>query len=316
MKSKTCLTLSFLLLVCLLSTSQTSSPRRAVAPPPTAGPTLTSSFFGMDVAGRFCCTTTDPWPWTGISAQTGTTFGTFRTLGTGINWSQISLCPPTDTFMQCATYLGHNPTSWTCNAAGRCYNWTLLDSFVSLAQTNGQAIMVTAWSTPPWDSDTSSGCLASGGTCPPLDIATGDTTWKNFITDLITHVGVGKIKYIEIWNEPNVHASFWQGTSSQLVQLVVDGYNAAKAADMAVLISSPPVTADIVTSGCSPIDPYLATLLADPQNMAAHSDVIGFHGYVSLLTSYAALGANCINTVISGVRSDLSTAGGRNQTHL
>ena len=74
MKSKTCLTLSFLLLACLLSTSQTSSPRRSAVPPPTAGPAITSSFFGMDVAGRFCCTTSDPWPWTGISAQTGTTF--------------------------------------------------------------------------------------------------------------------------------------------------------------------------------------------------------------------------------------------------
>jgi len=58
----------------------------------------------MDVAGRFCCTTSDPWPWTGISAHTGTTFGTFRTLGTGINWGEISLCPPTDSLAQCNTY--------------------------------------------------------------------------------------------------------------------------------------------------------------------------------------------------------------------
>jgi len=60
----------------------------------------------------------------------------------------------------------------------------LLDTFVALAQTNHQALMITAWGTPTWDSDTSSGCLASDGTCPPLDIATGDTSWKNFITRL------------------------------------------------------------------------------------------------------------------------------------
>jgi hypothetical protein len=308
-KSKTCLTLSFLLLACLLSTSQTRSTRRAAAPPPAAGPAITSNFFGMDVAGRFCCTTSDPWPWTGISAQTGTTFGTYRTLGTGVTWAEISLCPPTDTLAQCTTYLGRTPPGWTCNAAGRCYNWSLLDTFVTLAQTNHQALMITAWGTPTWDSDTTGGCDPNSGACPPLDIASGDTSWKNFITDLVNHEGVGKIKYIEVWNEPNVHASFWEGTSSELVEMVVDAYNAAKAADSAVLISTPPVTADVVGSGCSPIDPYLATLLADPQGMAAHSDIIGFHGYVSLLGSYPALGANCINTVISGVRADLSAAG-------
>jgi hypothetical protein len=309
-KRKACLTLSLLLLTCLASTSQTSGIRHAAqVPPPTAGPAITSNFFAMDVAGRYCCSTSDPWPWTGISAQTGITFGTYRTLGTGVSWAEISLCPPSDTLSQCTTYLGIAPPSWTCNSAGRCYNWSLLDYYVGLAQTNGQALLITAWGTPAWDSNTTGGCSAASGTCPPADIASGDTSWKHFITDLIAHEGVGKIKYIELWNEPDVHSSFWEGTSSQLVQMVVDGETAAKAADSAVLIISPPVTADVVTSGCSPIDPYLATLLADPQNMAGHVDIIGFHGYVSLLGSYPALYASCINSVISEVQADLSAAG-------
>jgi len=106
--------------------------------------------------------------------------------------------------------------------------------------------MITAWGTPTWDSDTTGGCDPNSGACPPLDIASGDTSWKNFITDLVNHEGVGKIRYLEVWNEPNVHASFWLGTSSELVEMVVDAYNAAKAVDSAVLISTPPVTADVV----------------------------------------------------------------------
>lgn len=323
MKSKISITLALLFFATLTASSQSSldaygglsgSNFQAPAVPPPAAPAITSNFFAMDVSGRFCCSTSDPWPWTGISAETGTTFGTYRTLGTGVSWASISPCPPTDTLAACTTYLGgHAPATWTCNAAGRCYNWgdsshgSTLDYYILMAQANHEAIMVTAWGTPSWDANTSGGCSASSGACVPLDIASGDTSWKNFITDLITHEGAGKIKYLEIWNEPNVHASFWEGTDTQLVTLVSDGSTAAKAADSAILVISPPVTADVVTSGCSPIDPYLATLLAD--GMASHVDIIGFHGYVSLLGTYPALDASCVNTVISGVRADLSAAG-------
>jgi hypothetical protein len=302
-KNRTSSLLALLLLTSMIATSR-------IAAAQTAGAAITSSFFAMDVSGRYCCSTSDPWPWTLASAETGITFGTYRTLGTGVAWATISPCPPTDTLAQCTTYLGATPATWDCNSAGRCYNWGgssypgTLDYYISLAQANGQAVMFTAWGTPPWDANTSSGCVASTYACVPLDIATGDTSWKNFITDLFNHEGTA-IAYLEIWNEPNV-SSFWEGTAAQLITLVADGSAAAKAVDSSILVSSPPVTANVVTSGCSPINSYLATLLSD--GMASYVDIIGFHGYVSLLGTYPALDASCINTVISGVQSDLSTA--------
>jgi polysaccharide biosynthesis protein PslG len=275
-----------------------------IPPPPTG---TASTFFAIDVDAG-CCATNDPWPFTGISAQTGVTFATWRTLGSGITWAQLSPCNP----LQTSCSLG---ISWICNSAGRCYNWQKLDNMISTAKTSGQAIMFTATGTPSWiSSNTSDGCGPTGsqGQCsPPTDLGSGDTTWKNFITDLINHEGAGNIKYLEIWNEPNNTGS-WQGTESQLETMIQDAHGSAKAADSAIKIISPPVTADFGTQytypNCAPIDKYLGDLLSLGMFSGGYVDIIGFHGYVPLNnTNYLALDASCVGSLVANVRSVLQS---------
>ena len=287
-----------------------ASSANAERTPPPANSAIPASFFAVDVAGKYCCSATDPWPWTGVAAEGATSFSTWRTLGSGVSWMNISPCNPTAT--SCS--LGN---SWTCNSAGRCYDWSLLDYYVNSAgKPAAQAMMFTAWGTPAWDQLVVNNCNTSAnqGSCPPADLTSGDTAWKNFITDLINHEGVGKIKYLEIWNEPNQPTSWVQGSQyvTDLAQMVADGSAAAKAADSGIKVISPPVTADsgnqYTYPNCSPIDVYLSELLS--AGVASHVDIIGFHGYVSLNNAtYYALDAECISPLIGGVRSALKTAG-------
>lgn len=270
-----------------------------------------SSFFALDVDG-FCCSNPnngDPWPFTLNSAVSGITFATWRSLGSGVTWAQISPCNPTQTSCSLAG-------TWICNSSNRCYNWGSattgngLDGLIALAQQYGQAIMFTATGTPAWiSSNTNDGCHPSGSCSPPSDLSTGDTTWKNFLADLIAHEGVGKIKYLEIWNEPNNTGS-WVGTQSQLETMIQDAHAAAKAADSGIKIISSPITADFATQpypNCAGINHWLADLLK--LGMGSYVDIIGFHGYVALNnTSYLALDASCVGNVVSTVRSALKTA--------
>lgn len=289
------------------------SPRSSISASRVAAPAATApTFFALDVSAN-CCTSTDPWPFTGNATESGVAFATWRSLGSGISWAQISPCNPT----QPSCSLG---ATWICNSSNRCYNWGNastgqgFDGLVALAQKNGQAIMFTATATPSWiSSNTNDGCGPTGhqGQCsPPSDLSTGDTTWKNFITDLIAHEGAGKIKYLEIWNEPN-NTSAWQGTEAQLMTLIEDAHSSAKAADSAIKIISPPVTADYGTQytypTCAPIDKYLNDLLGLGMFSGGYVDIIGFHGYVPLNnTSYLALDASCVGTLVGDVRTVLS----------
>jgi hypothetical protein len=268
-----------------------------------------ASFFAMDVDSGCCSNPNDPWP----SQVAGISFSTWRSLGSGVSWAQISPCPPTQT-----SCTGVPPANWICNSFGRCYNFgnastgAGLDGLVALAQANGQSIMFTATATPAWDADTSHCNGGSSDTCPPLDLYQGDTTWMNFIKDLIAHEGVGKIKYLEIWNEPN-RTTAWNGTEGDLITLVKDGHSAAKATDSGIKVISPAVTADPVSANCSGINHWLPDLLAPPLNMGKYADIIGFHGYVSLNnknnTSSLALDASCVGNVVTTVRNAIKTAG-------
>jgi hypothetical protein len=292
------------------STDNANAARANEPAPATASSPIAAVFFAIDVAGKYCCSTTDPWPWTGVAAEGSTKAATWRTLGSGVSWMDISPCDPTAT--SCS--MGN---SWTCNSAGRCYDWSLLDYYVGL-KPSGQAMMFTAWGTPAWDQLVVNNCNSSAnqGSCPPADLSSGDTAWKNFITDLINHEGVGKIKYLEIWNEPNQPTSWVQGSQyiTDLAQMVADGSAAAKAADSGIKVISPPVTADSGSQytypNCSGIDVYLSELLNAGVATDKNVNIIGFHGYVSLNnTTYYALDAECVGQLIASVQSAVHAAG-------
>ena len=223
---------------------QTRSTGSLITGPPGSIP---ESFYGIHVNSL-----ANPWPFVPNYA--------WRSLAAAINWNEINTAPGT-------------------------YDWTRFDEWMSSAQSNHAEILYTIYATPSW---ASSGGINSGnpdllcttilntgpGLCDPPNDLNSDGTGTNkhftdFLKALMAHVGPGKIKYFEIWNEPNIRAE-WNGTNAQLARLAQDASTIVKSADPNAKISGPPAVA--ITAN------YLDTLFSTT-NIGQYLDVISFHGY-------------------------------------
>ncbi len=210
---------------------------------------ISDSFYGIHINSLG-----DPWPFVPNYA--------WRSLSSAINWHEI-------------------------NTAPGVYDWSRFDDWMNAAQSHNAEILYTIFGTPSW---ASSGGINSGnpdqlctvilnsgpGICdPPVDLnsdGTGpNTIFQDFIKALMTHVGPGKIKYFEIWNEPNIRGE-WNGTNAQLARLAQDVSTIVKNADPNAKISGPPAVAETAN--------YFDTLLSTT-NIGQYLDVVGFHGYPS-----------------------------------
>lgn len=191
---------------------------------------VTPLFFGVHVSS----TIYQPWP--------VVSFGTIRTWDhwPGISWKSISCAPGV-------------------------YDWSILDHFVEKAIGRGVDIIYTFGVIPSWASTNPAGggCAYGNGTCYPPDV----DAWKNFVTVITTRY-TGKIKYWELWNEPNV-AKFWNGTSIDLVSLAAAAYPIIKAAG-GVVVSPSPQGANAYKW----LDSYFEA------GGYSYLDVVAFHGYL------------------------------------
>ncbi len=203
-----------------------------------------ASFFNMSINQR-----RNPWP-----TKMGVKLAGVRLMTADMKWSDI-------------------------NTAQGVYDWSNFDTWLSESETNGQDVLFTVYNTPAWAStNPTASCAATVGGCyPPHDLnADGTGTnqhFKDFIGALIKHAGVGKIKYLEIWNEPNITTE-WTGTIAQLVRMAQDASTVAKGIDPNILISSPPETGD---GKYSLYMNWLGTFLA--AGGGQYVDTIDFHGY-------------------------------------
>jgi hypothetical protein len=212
-----------------------------------AGAQISPEFFAMHAISIV-----DPWP-----STVGVQFSSWRSVSSNVAWSNL-------------------------NTASGVYNWTQLDKVLALAQQNGQTVMYTFYQTPTWASSCPT-CVCNhgnenlGGCNAPSDLNSNgggtDKILKTFIAALMQHVGPGAIKYIEIWNEPNIPTE-WGGTMAQMVRMTEDVRSVAQSFDPNVLISSPPETGD---------GKYSLQMTWLPAYFAAgggaYVDVIGLHGY-------------------------------------
>jgi hypothetical protein len=64
------------------------------------------------------------------------------------------------------------------------------------------------------------------------------TDWTNFVSQVVQRSN-GRIKYWEIWNEPD-NSDFWSGMNAQLVALAQSAYSIIKSADPSSKILLPP----------------------------------------------------------------------------
>src|SRR6185369_11733990 len=110
---------------------------------------------------------------------------------------------PTDQFG--AIRLWDSGVDWhDINTAQGVYDWSAFDKWMSLAQQHGVEVTYTFGRVPSW---------ANGGkgTTVPM---TNMQYWDDFVRAIATR-SAGRVKYWEIWNEPN-DTHFWTGDIATL----------------------------------------------------------------------------------------------------
>jgi uncharacterized protein (TIGR03437 family) len=158
-------------------------------------------------------------------------------------------------------------TAWTALEPLRgVWNFAPLDTWVAAAQANGiPDIILTLGQTPAWASSNPDDVnyVGAGAPAPPSNIQ----DWRDYITAVAQRYK-GRIRYYEIWNEPNDN-TYFTGTVAQLVQLTQEAYQILKAVDPQNTVISPAA----YSAG------YLDTLLA--AGAGPYVDVIGHHFYTT-----------------------------------
>jgi uncharacterized protein (TIGR03437 family) len=158
-------------------------------------------------------------------------------------------------------------TAWTALEPLRgVWNFAPLDTWVAAAQANGiPDIILTLGQTPAWASSNPNDVnyVGAGAPAPPSNIQ----DWNDYITAVAQRYK-GRIRYYEIWNEPNDN-TYFTGTVAQLAQLTQTAYRILKTVDPQNTVISPAV----YSAGY--LDEFLAT------GAGQYVDVIGHHVYTT-----------------------------------
>ncbi len=254
---------------------------------------IDNKFFGMHINSPQA-----PWP--------SFPFGSQRLWASAVSWAQI-------------------------NTASGSYDWSLLDQWLSQAQSHGVDILYTLARTPTWASQfpTDTTCSTGPGQCdPPTEVdANGngsDATWIAWVTAIAQHSAANKsagltgISFYEIWNEWNTQ-TYWNpknATTAQLVRMEQDARCVVEGAPSGLSCS---VNGSVFPSGTG-LDPTAKIVTPSPVGAAANNmlgevaasltdyfstsvggykggqfaEVIGFHGYVGTGTTGTSNGTNAL----------------------
>lgn len=181
-------------------------------------------------------------------------FGTLRLWDDGTNWKRLN------------------------QAKGR-YDFSNLDRWIEFAQRHHAELIYACGHTPNW--------ATRGGTDlePPRDLR----DWEDFITAIAKHAG-GRIKYWEMWNEPNA-PNFWRGSIMDLVTMTQHARRIILSIDPAAKILSP------APAGGNGESSKAVSWLNDffKAGGGQFIDIVAFHGYLpgkppeSIVTTLKAL---------------------------
>jgi uncharacterized protein (TIGR03437 family) len=149
------------------------------------------------------------------------------------------------------------------NTSPGVYNWAGLDAHVQRALANNAEVLLCLGRTPRWAS------ARPDEACPygPGQAAepANDQYWRDWVTAVATRFK-GKIKYWEIWNEPN-DQNFYSGTPERMIELARQAYELLKRIDP---------NNKIVTPSYYKIEAFDQYLALGGGNYA---DIIGYHFY-------------------------------------
>ena len=224
-----------------------------------SGPTtaVPADYFGMSENG---VAGSSPWP--------AVSFGTLRMWDIGTRWNQI-------------------------NTSSGYYNWSKTDKVVNLALSNGKDLIYTFGGTPAWaSSQPTQSCLYGNGSCAaPKSMSDLSTFAKALATRY-----KGKIKYYELWNEPN-DTHYYTGSMSSMVAMSQTIRDAIKSIDPSAIILSPCPTWS--SSGSPTI--WLASYLS--AGGGQYFDIASYHAYA---------GPNSPEFIVNsaqGIRNTLTNGG-------
>jgi hypothetical protein len=164
------------------------------------------------------------------------------------------------------------------NPKSGSYDWRILDAYLdAIAAHQPRDAMYTFGYTPCWD--TKGRCEVTwGSTYPPSDLTPdGSVSFNSFVFALVTHCSRAgncvsdRIKYWELWNEANAD-SYWNGTVSQLYQLMAPAIPIIRSKVSGALILTPPANRGDTD--------WMRSWLDQENSKGRLSDVFSFHVYL------------------------------------
>jgi hypothetical protein len=197
-------------------------------------------------------------------------FGIFLASPTLLPW------PATDNFAILRTGASNGVEWKSINPLPDVYDWSKLDLTVQKAQENGKDVLYVLGgsNTPQWASTNQdgTGCAGGPGTCYAPIIA----EWQKFLTAVTARYDGnhrhGKIKYWELWNEPDTPNHWGQVDDpyGKMVELARAAYPIIKAADPDNVVVSPSPQG---ANSYKWLDTYFAA------GGDQYADAIAFHSY-------------------------------------
>ena len=171
---------------------------------------------------------------------------------------------PQFTFGTTRTWDAYPSMDWAAaNPAPGQYNFAPLNAFIKANP--GREIVYTFGKTPQWASTSPAapGPFGSGRCAPPTISA-----WDQYVTEVVIN-SAGRIKYWELWNEPDQKASYCSDLSS-LVVMAQHAYAIIRKIDPSAMVLSPSATGE---AGAAWFKSFLKA-------GGLHTfDIVAFHGY-------------------------------------
>jgi hypothetical protein len=221
--------------------------------------------------------------------------------------------------------LANGKTRWQyIEPSDNVWDFDVLDNWVNANYAAGRDILFTLFGTPQWasarpternaysDQDPEPYQYNRGITAEPSDMS----KWDRFCAKVAARYK-GKIKYYEVWNEPNYQNdgtgatgtyAFFSGTHAKLAEIVRRANQAIKAIDPGAKIICPATTVWATTPGGT-AEQYFTGMLAASSGDAGNTpmknwiDIVGVHLYI---------GGNDItkmSQMIDRVKAAMTTAG-------
>ncbi len=153
-------------------------------------------------------------------------------------------------------------------------SWNEFDRLVDSMTREGISIQGILISTPEWARDTRNNSLPQGLNLP---YDNPQNLWARYVRDVVTRYK-GRVKYWEIWNEPDYAEVFWAGTVADYYQMLKVSYQTIKAIDP---------EAKVLMAGLAYyfnphfLEDLLRVMMADPTGRANnyYFDILAWHTY-------------------------------------